>query len=67
MNRIRFGRRVEMHNYSKWLHNDVKRKAERSHGVSLTELKPNEKEIAKRLLKQGALFSVGGKLMWQGD
>ena len=56
-----------MHNYSKWLHNDVKRKAERSHGVSLTELKPNEKEIAKRLLKQGALFSVGGKLMWQGD
>lgn len=51
----------------KGLHNQVKQKSKRPNGVSLSELKPNSQEIAKRLLKQGSLFSVGGKLMWQGD
>ena len=51
----------------KGLHATLKQKAQRPNGVSLSELKPNSKEIAKRLLKQGSLFSVGGKLMWQGD
>lgn len=51
----------------KGLHATIKQKAQRPSGVSLKELAPNSQEIAKRLLKQGALFSVGGKLMWQGD
>ena len=51
----------------KGLHQVVKQKAQRPNGVSLSELKPNSQEIAKRLLKQGSLFSVGGKLVWQGD
>lgn len=51
----------------KGLHSQVKRKAERKGGVSLSELKPNEKGVAERLLQFGALHSVGGKLVWQGD
>jgi len=50
----------------KGLHNQVKRKAERKGGVSINELKPNEKGVAERLLQMGALHSVGGKLVWQG-
>ena len=49
------------HNYGKGLHSQVKRKAERKGGVSLAELKPNELGVAKRLIQQGALFSVDGK------
>lgn len=52
---------------SKGLHNNVKRKAEQPGGVSLMKLKPNEREVAARLVKQCALHSVGGKLVWQGD
>ena len=52
-------------NYGRGLHNQVKRKAEQPGGVSLMKLKPNERDIAQRLVKQGALHSVGGKLVWQ--
>ena len=56
-----------MNNYGKGLHGQVKRKAEQPGGVSLINLKPNEREVAARLVKQGALHNVGGKLVWQGD
>lgn len=52
---------------SKGLHATLKQKAQRPGGVSLMDLKPNSREIAKRLIEQGALHSVGGKLVWQGD
>lgn len=45
----------------KGLHAQVKRKAENKGGVSLQELKPNEREVAQRLISSGALFSVDGK------
>jgi hypothetical protein len=48
------------------LHSQVKRKAERKGGVSMNELKPNEKKVAERLVQIGALHSVCGKLVWQG-
>lgn len=51
----------------KGLHNNVKHKAERSQGVTLQELPPNQREIAQRLIKQGALFTVDGKFyQWGG-
>lgn len=50
------------------LHNQVKRKSQQRGGVSLAQLKPNEREIAQRLISQGALHPVGGgKFEWQGD
>lgn len=54
-------------NYSKGVHANVKRKAERQGGVSINELKPNERDVAQRLVKMGALHTVGRKLVWQGD
>ena len=49
------------HNYGRGLHAQVKRKAESKEGVSLAKLKPNEVEVAKRLIEQGALHSIDGK------
>lgn len=49
----------------KGLHNQVKRKAEHPAGISLAQLKPNERDVAKRLIEQGALLSVpGNRFVW---
>ena len=43
----------------KSLHKRIKQQAQHK-GVRLSELKPNSREIAKRMIEQGALYCVGG-------
>jgi hypothetical protein len=50
----------------KGLHDKIKKQAQ-TKGVKLSELKPNSREIAQRLINQGALHNVGGVYRWSGD
>jgi len=50
----------------KSLHKRIQQQAERN-GVKLSELKPNSREIAQRMIEQGALYCVGVVYRWSGD
>lgn len=45
------------------LHERVKKKAQNGR-LRLSELGPNSKEVAKRLIEQGKLIKVGGWYKW---
>ena len=46
----------------------IKQLASNKTGMSINSLKPNPRELAQRLVSQGALFSIGnGKFKWSGE
>ena len=57
---------MRQNNFGTGLHKRIQQQAERN-GVKLSELKPHSREIAKRMIEQGALYCVGGVYQWSGD
>ena len=46
----------------------IKKMAQQPNGIYLASLKPNPRELAQRLVSQGALFNIGnGRFKWSGE